>query len=273
MSDNQRVSGWSVLCFRTPTITTPVRRCIKPQTAGAFLFFSSDSPKNCATKQIGCGFFLNIGSGAFSLKSQAELFKVGLVLPLESNMKTARKPQEPSLNGRHCCHGQVSNPWFASSKPSQVFRQKTRISGQYPEQPRAIPEVIWLPAKAAWILQKIVSLSFFVEIFSKKHISAHIWSNYVKLLNTETMWYPSLGVFDVWISNAIISPDIVRCFSFSVVVLGCVSSNSFKVCSTKSIRMRTSYWSNVMKQQVQVGVKCPKQIPAPHNRNAEGLAA
>lgn len=45
MSDNQRVSGWSVLCFRTPTITTPVRRCIKPQTAGAFLFFFLRFPK------------------------------------------------------------------------------------------------------------------------------------------------------------------------------------------------------------------------------------
>ena len=88
MSDNQRVSGWSVLCFRTPT-----GRCIKPRTAGAFLFFPSDSPLTSPRKNR-LRIFLNIGSGAFSLKSQAESFKVGLVLPLESNMKAARKPQK-----------------------------------------------------------------------------------------------------------------------------------------------------------------------------------
>ena len=179
MSDNQRVSGWSVLCFRTPTITTPVRRCIKPQTAGAFLFFSSDSPKNCATKQIGCGFFLNIGSGAFSLKSQAELFKVGLVLPLESNMKTARTITEwspllswPSIQPVIC---KLQTKSGISPKNTDIWT----ISWATPSNPGGY----LTPRKGCLNRpENCFVVIFFVEISSRKntylHISGQTMSNY-----------------------------------------------------------------------------------------------
>lgn len=267
MSDNQRVSGWSVLCFRTPTITTPVRRCIKPRTAGAFLFFFLRFPYYFPTKKSAADFFQHwIRSFFFKITS-------GIV---QGRFGSALGKQHENRKNHHWMVATVvvmaKYPTRDLQAPNQVrcFAKKHGYLDNIlsnPEQSRRLSDS---PQRLPESSRKLFRCHFFCwNIQQKKHISAHIWSNYVKLLNTETMWYPSLGVLDVWISHAIISPDIVRCFSFSVVVLGCVSSNKkvekflFKVCSTKSIRMRTSYWSNVMKQQVQVGVKCPKSQSQP----------
>ena len=145
MSDNQRVSGWSVLCFRTPTITT-------------------------------------LSGG------------VGLVLPLESNMKAARKPQEPSLNGRWPVV-MAKYPTRDLQAPNQVrcFAKKHGYLDNILSNPRAIPEVIWLPAKAAWIVQKIVSLSFVLLEYPAE--KTHICTYLVKLCQTIKYWNNVISVF------------------------------------------------------------------------------